>query len=61
MLQLFSDAGYRIVKTQGLRPSRSLKFRLLNAFLLGALEDFRYLQYALVAEPVERRSAPANR
>jgi 2-polyprenyl-3-methyl-5-hydroxy-6-metoxy-1,4-benzoquinol methylase len=51
MRRLFADAGYRLLRQQGITPTRSWKFRLANLVTLGRLGDTRFLQFACVAQP----------
>lgn len=46
---LFRDAGFTVERIQGINPTGSLKFRLVNALTLGRWADMRWLQYACVA------------
>ena len=50
---LFSRAGYEIVRLEGINPNPGRKFALLNALFLRKFEDGRYLQYVVVARPSE--------
>ncbi len=54
MGRLFAGAGYRVLRQEGITPTRSWKFRLVNLLALGRLGDSRYLQFACVAEPGDR-------
>ncbi len=49
--RLFEDAGYKIERIEGINPTPSRKFRLMNALLFNYYEDCRYLQYGVVATP----------
>ncbi len=51
MRRLFESTGYRLLRQEGITPTRSWKFRLANLGALGRLGDARYLQFACVAEP----------
>lgn len=51
--ELVEQAGFRIVREQGIhRSSFPVWLRLANALAGGAFEDMRYLQYVFVAKPV---------
>lgn len=48
--ELVESAGFRIERVQGINPSSlPLWLRLINAAALDALDDMRYLQFAIVA------------
>jgi SAM-dependent methyltransferase len=48
---LFARSGYRLVRQEGINPTRSWRFRLCNLLTLGRLADARWLQFACVAVP----------
>lgn len=50
MLRMFEEAGYRVVKSAGLRVCRKVKIRLLSWLTFGLLNDIRFMQIAIVAE-----------
>ena len=60
MRRLFTDAGYRVLRQEGITPTRSWKFRLANLATLGRLGDTRFLQFACVAEPSQRAPGSAS-
>ena len=47
----FARLGYRILTLEGIHPTTSRTYRLLNAVLLNALWDVRYKHFAVVASP----------
>jgi 2-polyprenyl-3-methyl-5-hydroxy-6-metoxy-1,4-benzoquinol methylase len=48
--ELVESASFRIERVQGINPSSlPLWLRLINAAVFGALDDMRYLQFAIVA------------
>ena len=50
MGRLFADTGYRTVSVEGIKTSPlPWKLGLLNKFLYGALDDTRYMQFAVSA------------
>ena len=49
MVRLFEEAGYPVESTQGINPTGSLKFKVVNLLTLGRWADMRYLQFACVA------------
>jgi len=46
---LFRDAGFTVERIQGINPTGSLKFKLVDALTLGRWADMRWLQFACVA------------
>jgi 2-polyprenyl-3-methyl-5-hydroxy-6-metoxy-1,4-benzoquinol methylase len=57
MGELFAAAGYRVLRQEGINPTRSWRFRVVNALTLGRWREMRYLQFACVAAP-ESEVAP---
>lgn len=53
---LFARAGYRIRRQDGINPTASWRFRLVNLLTLGRWSDMRYLQFACVADPAGQES-----
>lgn len=49
MMDLFEGCGYRVESQQGINPTGSLKFKLVNLITLGRWADMRYLQFAIRA------------
>jgi len=47
----FEQLGYEILVLEGINATRNKKLRLLNFLLFKALEDLKYLQFAIVARP----------
>jgi 2-polyprenyl-3-methyl-5-hydroxy-6-metoxy-1,4-benzoquinol methylase len=48
--ELVESAGFRIERMEGINPSSlPLWLRLINVAVFGALDDMRYLQFAIVA------------
>ena len=48
----FEQLAFEIIALEGMHPSGSKKLKLLNAILLNALRDLKYVQYAVVAKPM---------
>jgi 2-polyprenyl-3-methyl-5-hydroxy-6-metoxy-1,4-benzoquinol methylase len=59
MRRLFADAGYRLLRQQGITPTGSWRFRVVNILALGRLGDTRFLQFACVAQPDGANPEPA--
>jgi 2-polyprenyl-3-methyl-5-hydroxy-6-metoxy-1,4-benzoquinol methylase len=51
VVRLFEICGYKIVRIQGINPSYGLKYHLVNAVTLGHIYDWRFVQFAIVAQP----------
>ncbi len=54
IIKMFEGLGFEILTIEGIRPTRNKMLRLLNILLLGALEDLKYQQFAVVAKPKDR-------
>ncbi len=48
---MYRDTGYRVLRMEGTRASKSIRPFLLNLLFLGKLSDNKYLQFATVATP----------
>lgn len=51
--RLFEAEGFTVQRMQGINPTGSLKFKLVNLLTLGRWADMRWLQFACVARPRE--------
>ncbi|HEX42366.1 MAG TPA: class I SAM-dependent methyltransferase [Phycisphaerales bacterium] len=49
IVRMFDSLGYRIQQIEGIHPTSSRTFRMLNACLLTFLADARYKHFAVVA------------
>ncbi len=49
MKRMFQQKGYRVESMQGINPTGSLKFQLMNVLTLGRWSDMKFLQFAVVA------------
>jgi SAM-dependent methyltransferase len=64
MLALFAGSGFKVERMEGINPysggdgtSSPLRwriFKLLNGLTLNAMEDMKYLQFAVVVRPLEK-------
>lgn len=50
MLRLFIEQGFEVLNITGINKTSSCKVDLLNFFLLNKLQEFKYLQFAIVAK-----------
>jgi len=51
MAELFAAGGYRLLRQEGINPTRGWRFRVVNALTLGRWREMQYLQFACVAVP----------
>ncbi len=49
MKRMFEDAGYKLIRQEGIKKITSWKFRLLNLLTFGFLDDTKYLRFACIA------------
>ena len=49
--RLLEEEGFTVESMQGINPTGSLKFELVNLLTLGRWADMRWLQFACVARP----------
>ena len=55
----FADGGFKVEQIEGINPHLGGTgrkwglFKILNGLTFGAIEDMRYLQFAIVARPLE--------
>ena len=51
MRQMFYELGFEILLLEGIHPTSSRTFKLLNMLVAGALWDVRYKHFAIVVAP----------
>lgn len=51
IVKLFNGLAFEISEIEGIHPTSSRAFKLLNMLLLGAIWDIRYKHFAVVAKP----------
>ena len=51
ILKMFEQLGFEVLVIEGIHPTKNKKLILLNILLFKALEDLKYLQFAVVAKP----------
>ena len=57
MLDLFADSGFKVDKIEGVNaypggtPRKWFCFHFINCLTFDAIEDMKYLQFAVVARP----------
>jgi 2-polyprenyl-3-methyl-5-hydroxy-6-metoxy-1,4-benzoquinol methylase len=47
--KIFNQLGYDLITHEGVRPTRSKSFKIVNALFLNSLRDTQYRQFAVVA------------
>ncbi len=52
MIRLFQESGYEVQNIVGINPTKHRKFNLLNKLLFNKLDDFKFLQYYIIAKPI---------
>lgn len=48
---MYTNAGYKVLRMEGIHPSKSIRPLLFNMLSFGKLSDCQYLQFATVATP----------
>ncbi len=51
ILKMFKRLGYQVERLEGIHPTRSRTFRILNACFLNRFADVRYKHFVVVARP----------
>lgn len=51
LIKIFRQLGYNIIVIEGLHPTHSTAFKILNTLLFNKLKDARYRQFACVIKP----------
>lgn len=51
IVKMFNELGFEILLIEGIHPTSSRNFRLLNMLLLNSLSDIKYKHFAAVAKP----------
>ena len=52
IVKMFEELGYKINSIEGIHPTDSKKFSLLNLFSFGYFYEMKFLQYGIQAKPV---------
>jgi 2-polyprenyl-3-methyl-5-hydroxy-6-metoxy-1,4-benzoquinol methylase len=52
-VRMFEDAGYEVSRCEGINPLVMKRYTIANFLLLDHLRDWKYLQFAIVANPKE--------
>lgn len=56
IIKTFKQLDYEILELEGINPTHSRTYRILNALLLNRLSDIRYKHFAVVARPKLRNT-----
>ena len=51
IVKMFNQLGFEILLMEGIHPTSSRTFRIINLFLWNALSDVRYKHFAVVVRP----------
>jgi 2-polyprenyl-3-methyl-5-hydroxy-6-metoxy-1,4-benzoquinol methylase len=51
ILRMFDELGFEILAIEGIHPTSSRTYKVLNLLLLGSIRDVRYKHFAVVARP----------
>ena len=51
MVKMFNSLDYRILQMDGIHPTPSRTFKILNTLLLNSISDVRYKHFAIVVKP----------
>jgi len=51
IVKMFDALDYRILQMEGIHPTSSRTFKILNVLLLNSISDVRYKHFAVVAKP----------
>lgn len=51
IMKTFSQLGFEVLEIEGINPTSSRNFKVLNWLLFNKISDARYAQYACVAKP----------
>lgn len=54
IIKTFDQTGFEIIILEGMHPTHSRTYRIINILLCGLLADLRYQQFAVVARPKRR-------
>ncbi len=51
IIRMFESAGYGVSSIEGINPSFGLKYKVANAVFLGKIVDWKFIQFAVQAQP----------
>jgi 2-polyprenyl-3-methyl-5-hydroxy-6-metoxy-1,4-benzoquinol methylase len=54
IIRMFHNAGYEIIRNEGINPTKSIKVKLLGLLSLGLFADTKYMQFATVARIINK-------
>ena len=57
IIEMFESLGYRILRLEGINATPSWRVGLFDLATFGYFSDTRYVQFAVVAEPLSRNAA----
>ena len=50
IIRLYQQSGYKVLKCQGINPTRSIKVKLFNLLMFNFFSDIFFLQFATIAQ-----------
>lgn len=53
IIRLFEENGFKIVKIEGINSNKTKLYRILNLLLLNRLKNWKYRQYAVLAQKAD--------
>jgi 2-polyprenyl-3-methyl-5-hydroxy-6-metoxy-1,4-benzoquinol methylase len=51
LVKMFKQLDYDVLTIEGLRPTRSIKFKIINALFFNRLRDAKFHQFACIVKP----------
>lgn len=54
MIRMFENAGYDVLKIEGINPTKSIRPKILSLLTFGYWDDSQFLQYGILAKPKSR-------
>jgi len=55
IIDTFKELDYEFIKIEGINPARTKLFHVFNLLSLGNLSDTRFLQFACVVRPIDKK------
>ncbi len=54
--ELFEKNGYQTINIEGINPTKSLKYKIMNTLTLGYFWDSSFIQFICSAKPINREN-----
>jgi 2-polyprenyl-3-methyl-5-hydroxy-6-metoxy-1,4-benzoquinol methylase len=55
IVRMFESCGYNVLGIAGINASYGMKFSIANMLTLGRLNDWKFVQFAVQAEPIKKQ------